>query len=238
MFKVLSVITARSGSKSIKNKNIKNFCGHPLMAHSIFQSLNSKFVNRTILSTDSIKYAKIGSKYGADVPFLRTKKNSGDFSNDIDTFKEIFKKLKKKDLPDIIVHLRPTAPLRKKKEIDKAIKLFISSNCDSLRSVSLSDKNLFKSWFISNNYLRPIYSGNMIKEPWNIGRQQLPKTYYHNGSIDIFWRKTLTRKNSISGKKIYPFIQKEFLDLDTKEDFLKLYSLPNKILKKYELITS
>ena len=78
----------------------------------------------------------------------------------------------------------------------------------------------------------------MIKEPWNKGRQQLPKTYYHNGSIDIFWRKTLTRKNSLSGRKIYTFIQKEFLDLDTKEDLRKLYSLNNKIIKKFDLITS
>ncbi len=238
MFKVLSVITARSGSKSIKNKNIKKFCGHPLLAHSIVQSLNSKYIDRTILSTDSPKYAKIGTKYGADIPFLRSKKNSGDKSNDIDVFKEILNKLEKKDLPDIIVHLRPTTPLRKKNELDKAIKVFISSKCDSLRSVSLSEKNLFKSWYVSNNYLIPIYDGNLIKEPWNIGRQQLPKTYYHNGSIDIFWRKTLTKKNSLSGKKIYPFIQKVFLDLDTKEDFKKLYGLNSKILKKYELITS
>ena len=145
MLKILSVITARSGSKSIKNKNIKKFCGHPLLAHSIFQSVRSKFINRTILSTDSKIYAKIGYKYGAEIPFLRTKKNSLDTSNDIDTFKEILNKLKKNELPDIIVYLRPTAPLRKKNEIDKAIKLFISSKCDSLRSVSFSEKNLFKS---------------------------------------------------------------------------------------------
>ena len=136
------------------------------------------------------------------------------------------------------MHLRPTTPLRKKNEIDKAVKLFISSKCDSLRSVTLSEKNLFKSWYISKNFLKPIYNGNMIKEPWNMGRQQLPRTYYHNGSIDIFWRKTLTRKKTLSGRKIYPFIQKEFLDLDSKKDFKKLYSLNNKTLKKFDLIPS
>tara|TARA_B100000989_G_scaffold269034_1_gene224172 strand:- start:1487 stop:2203 length:717 start_codon:yes stop_codon:yes gene_type:complete len=238
MLKVLSVITARSGSKSIKNKNIKKFYGHPLIAHTIHQSIKSKLINRTIFSTDSERYAKIALKYGAEVPFLRSKKNSRDKSNDIDTFKEVLKKLKKKELPDIIVHLRPTTPLRKKNEIDKAIKLFISSDCDSLRSISLSEKNLFKSWFILNNYLKPLYSGKMIKEPWNMGRQQLPNTYYHNGSIDIFWRKTLSKKNSLSGKKIYPFIQREFLDLDTMKDFTRLNKIDSKTLKKYELMTS
>ncbi len=238
MFKILSVITARSGSKSIKNKNIKKFNGHPLLAHTIQQSIKSKLINRTILSTDSEKYGNIAIKYGADVPFLRSKKNSGDRSNDIDTFREVLRKLKKNELPDIIVHLRPTTPLRKKNEIDKAIKLFILSDCDSLRSVSFSEKNLFKSWFILNNYLKPLYSGKLIKEPWNIGRQQLPNTYYHNGSIDIFWRKTLLKKNSLSGKRIYPFIQKEFLDLDTMKDFTRLNKIDKKILKKYELITS
>ena len=238
MLKVLSVITARSGSKSIKNKNIKKFYGHPLIAHTIHQSIKSKLINRTIFSTDSERYAKIALKYGAEVPFLRSKKNSRDKSNDIDTFKEVLKKLKKKELPDIIVHLRPTTPLRKKNEIDKAIKLFISSDCDPLRSISLSEKNLFKSWFIFNNYLKPLYSGKMIKEPWNMGRQQLPNTYYHNGSIDIFWRKTLSKKNSLSGKKIYPFIQREFLDLDTMKDFTRLNKIDSKTLKKYELMTS
>ena len=208
MLKVLCVITARSGSKSIKNKNIKKFCGHPLLAHSIFQSINSKFIDRTILSTDSKKYAKIGLKYGAEIPFLRTKKNSRDKSNDIDVFKEIIDKLKKKELPDVIVHLRPTTPLRKKNEIDKAVKLFISSKCDSLRSVTLSEKNLFKSWYISKNFLKPIYNGNMIKEPWNMGRQQLPRTYYHNGSIDIFWRKTLTRKKLYREEKFIHLFKK------------------------------
>lgn len=237
MLKVISVITARSGSKSIKNKNIKKFYGHPLLAHTIHQSIKSKFVNRTILSTDSKRYAKIAIKYGAEVPFLRSKKNSGDKSNDIDTFREVLKKLKKNELPDVILHLRPTTPLRKKNEIDKAIKLFVSSNCDSLRSVSLSEKNLFKSWFIFNNCLKPLYSGKIFKEPWNMGRQQLPNTYYHNGSIDIFWRKTLIKKNSLSGKKIYPFIQKEFLDLDTEKDFNRLKNIDSKFLRKYELIT-
>ena len=79
----------------------------------------------------------------------------------------------------------------------------------------------------------------MIKEPWNMGRQQLPKTYYHNGSIDIFWRKTLTRKNTLSGKKIIPLVQKDFkssVDVDNYEDFKSLIKIKKKILKKFDLL--
>jgi CMP-N,N'-diacetyllegionaminic acid synthase len=238
MLKIWCVITARAGSKSVKNKNIKPFAGHPLLAHSIHQSITSKLINRTILSTDSVKYAKIGKKYGADVPFLRSKKNSGDKSPDIDLFKELIKKTKKNQLPSLLVHLRPTSPLRLKNELDKAIKLLINSNYDSLRSVTYSEKNLFKSWYIENDKLVPIYNGKVYKETGNLGRQFLPDTYIHNGSIDIFWTKTLLKKNSLNGKKIIPFIQKNYLDLDTKKDFNKLYALRYKDLKKFNLISS
>ena len=73
MVKILAIIPARSGSKRIKNKNIKYFKGKPLLAHSILHSIRSKYIQRTIVSTDSRKYAKIAIRYGAEVPFLSQK---------------------------------------------------------------------------------------------------------------------------------------------------------------------
>ena len=79
MVKILAIIPARSGSKRIKNKNIRLFQNKPLLAHSIIHSLKSKYIQRTIVSTDSPMYANIATKYGAEVPFLRPKYLSDSF---------------------------------------------------------------------------------------------------------------------------------------------------------------
>ena len=96
MVKILAIIPARSGSKRIKNKNIRKFKGKPLLAHSIIHSNKSKYIQRTIVSTDSPKYAKIAKKYGAEVPFLRPKKISKDRSTDLQCFKHCINFFKKK----------------------------------------------------------------------------------------------------------------------------------------------
>ena len=85
--KILAIIPARSGSKSIKNKNIIPYKGKPLLAHSILSAKNSSNVDKVIVSTDSIYYKKVAESYGADVPFLRPKKISSSKSLDIDYIK-------------------------------------------------------------------------------------------------------------------------------------------------------
>jgi len=241
MLKILGVITARSGSKSLKNKNIKNFLNHPLLAHSIYQSLNSKLINKTIVSTDSEKYATISKKYGAEIPFLRSVKLARNKTEDIEVFLDLLTKLKKKGYkPDYIIHLRPTSPLRKISDIDKSIKALIKNkNCDSLRSVNLSKKNLFKSWFKQKGLIKPIYQGKALKEPWNKGRQYLPETFTHNGNIDVIKYKTIMKLKSMTGKKIIPFVQKDFkslVDIDDYEDFKSLNKIKKKFLIKFDLL--
>ena len=240
MLKILGVITARSGSKSLKNKNIKKFLNHPLLAHSIYQSLNSKLINKTIVSTDSKKYAKISKKYGAEIPFLRSIKLARDKTEDIEVFLDLLKKLKKNGYkPDYIIHLRPTCPLRKISDIDKSIKMLIKNkNCDSVRSVNLSKKNLFKSWFKKRELIKPVYQGKAFKEPWNKGRQYLPETFIHNGNIDVTRYKTIMKLKSMTGKKVIPFVQKDFkslVDIDDYEDFKSLYKIKKKFLRKFNL---
>jgi len=86
---VYAVIPARSGSKAIKNKNIVDINGHPLIAHSIVVALKSKMIERVIVSTDSKLYANIAIKYGAEVPFLRPSNLSTDNSTDLDFFEHL-----------------------------------------------------------------------------------------------------------------------------------------------------
>src|SRR3989344_776276 len=103
----LAVIPARSGSKGIPNKNIRNFCGKPLMAYAIEQARKCKKISCVIVSTDSKKYAAIAKKYGADVPFLRPKELAGDKSPIFDTIKHLILTLNNTQatfyIPDYIV---------------------------------------------------------------------------------------------------------------------------------------
>ena len=101
-FKILGVIGIRSGSKGIKNKNILPFNGQPLVARILKTALKSKYINRLIISTDSKKYAKISKKYGAEIPFLRPKKLSGDKAHELEFINDLLIKIKKKKIMFLI----------------------------------------------------------------------------------------------------------------------------------------
>ena len=187
---ILCLIPARSGSKGIYNKNIKMLGDKPLIAWSIEGSKQSKYNMKIIVSTDSKEYAVIARKYGAETPFLRPKEISQDLSTDYEFIKHALEWLKNNEsyIPDIILQLRPTQPFRKVKDIDNCIKLFIKNmdKYDSLRTVVPFEKSPYKMYTIDNNILTPLHKEiEGIKEPYNECRQKLPKTYLHNGYIDI-----------------------------------------------------
>ena len=124
---IIAIIPARSTSKEVRNKNIVKIKGKELISYTICCALKSKLIDRVIVSTDSKKYAKIASQYGAEVPFLRPKNISLDKSTDITFFKHALDWLKENEniLPKLFVHLRPTTPFRNPKVVDTAIKEFL-----------------------------------------------------------------------------------------------------------------
>ena len=105
--KILALIPARSGSKSVVNKNIRKINGKPMMAYSIEHAKASKYINRIIVSTDSEEYAQIAREYGAETPFIRPAEYATDTALDIDVFAHALSFLKEKEdyVPDIIVQL-------------------------------------------------------------------------------------------------------------------------------------
>jgi N-acylneuraminate cytidylyltransferase len=226
--KILCIIPARSGSKGIPHKNIKLLNDKPLFIWSVEQAQKSKYFSKMkiIISTDSEKYRNIANKWGIDVPFLRPKNISGDFSVDIEFIKHATEWLFKNEnyISDFILHLRPTQPFRSTNDIDYCINIFMKNfeDYDSLRTVTKNKKSPFKMYKICNNSLIPLFKEvNNIIEPYNVGRQLLPDTYLHNGYIDIIKTKIL-KKNTISGNKIYPVIlNKDIIDIDTDEDWIK-----------------
>lgn len=233
---IYTLITARSGSKGIKNKNIIDYNGFPLIYHSIKISKDCDYIHKTFVSTDSKEYADICLKYGAEVPFLRPKEISDDLSTDYETFEHFIQYLKdaKITIPDAIVHLRPTYPNRNLNLLNECISSFVMNykNYDSLRTVCKMDKLPQKTYYIFNETLIPYFKEySNMKEPYNMPRQLFPDSYIHNGCIDIIKTKTLINLKSMTGNKIYPIIMNEIDDIDNIQDLEKSINNSNNIEK-------
>ena len=224
MVEILCIIPARSGLKGIKNKNIMDYNGKPLLVWSIEQAQKCKYNMKIVVSTDSNEYANIAKKYGAEIPFLRPNNISADLSTDFEFIDHCIKWLKTNEnyTCDIILQLRPTSPTRNIEDINKALQIFIKNRnkFDSLRSVIPFDKSPYKMYTLNNNILTPLFNEiNNIQEPYNKPRQILPQCYLHNGYIDIL-NTSILNENTISGKNILPFImeQNDNLDIDVISD--------------------
>jgi N-acylneuraminate cytidylyltransferase len=234
-FEILAIIPARGGSKTIPRKNIKPILGKPLIAYTIEESKKSRYINRIILSTDDEEIAILGKKLGAEVPFLRPSELAEDHVPDLPVFQHCLNWLKENDnyKPDIVVHLRPTAPLRKSHHIEAGIELLLKSpGADSVRSVTSVGQHPLKMWKIENSRLIPFIPEKTsgIKESYNMPRQELPEAYIQNGSVDVIWTNTILEKNSMCGDIIVPFVMEEWesINIDNEIDF----SLAELIMKR------
>lgn len=237
MNKVVAIIPARSGSKGVKDKNIRDLHGYSLLEWSIKAAKKSKLIDRVFVSTDSEKYAKISLDCGAEVPFLRPKDISEDNSSDFSFISHSIKEFKKMNLhPEYLVHLRPTTPIREPKILDDAISIFKDSKkFDSLRSVHLMSESSYKTLEINNGTLTPLSLFNDDLFNSNAPRQSYPNTYHANGYVDILRTNYILKSLEIYGKKILPFITKTAYEVDTLEDFEYLEYLAsrsNKLIKK------
>jgi len=216
--KILCIIPARSGSKGIPDKNIRKINGIPLLAYSINQALSSNYANnmKIVVSTDSEEYRKIALSYGAEVPFLRPKEISGDFSTDYECFIHCLDYLSEnhKYTPDLVIHLRPTQPMRTVKLIDDCINTFleIMDDYDSLRTIIPCKKSPYKMYKShSGKEIVPLIETNGLH---NKGRQVLPKTFLHNGYVDIIKPAQILKRNTDISGKIYGYIMEQQNDLD------------------------
>jgi N-acylneuraminate cytidylyltransferase len=216
---VWAFIPARSGSKSIKNKNIVLLKKKPLLAYSLLIAKKCKNIDKIIFSSDSIKYFNIAKKY-ANVIFHKRKKNiSTDKSTDFQVFNDFVNNFND-TLPRFFVHLRPTTPFRDNKIIDKIINQFIKKEkkYSSLRSVSLMINPVNKSVIIKNGKLfSPIYKSFSL-DKINYPRQKYSKSYLPNGYIDIIKTKSIL-KGFLHGNSVMPYINQRFVaDIDSLFD--------------------
>ncbi len=222
---IIGLIPARGGSKSVPRKNIRLLAGKPLIAHTIKEAKKSKYLSRIIVSTDDWEIADIARQFGAEVPFMRPKKLAQDTTLDLPVFKHALAWLKENEnyTPDIIVHLRPTSPLRQAEHIDAGIRQILKhKKASSVRSVCEPGQNPYKMWRVNKGYLSPLlgYGKNGV-ELFNAPRQKLPKVYWQTASVDVIRYDTIMKNNSMSGGRILPLLidGKYSLDLDTELDF-------------------
>ncbi len=224
---VLALIPARGGSKSIPRKNLLMIAGKPLIAYTIEQALASQHITRTIVSTDDREIADVALKYGAEVPFMRPPEYAQDLSPDIDVFRHALLWLQEHDgyQPELVVHLRPTGPVRRVDIIDQAIEqLAKEPAADSLRAVSLPVQTPYKMWRISEDgYLEPLLRLEGHSESHSLPRQMLPAVYWQNGYVDILRPATVLEQHSMAGKKVLPLIINEPIhEIDYKDEIPKV----------------
>lgn len=226
--KILGIIPARGGSKSIPRKNIKMLAGKPLIAWTILAAKKSQYLNRLIVSTDDEEIAEIAKSYGAEVPFLRPAAISGDRAHDMEFFLHALDFLKERENyePNLILRLAPTSPLRQAASIDEGIEvMFGNPEADSARSVMETPKHPFKMYYLrqGQKYLEPFLGKAFTKmdEPWNMPRQALPVLYIHTGAVDVTRLKTIRVLKSLTGRKIAYFFMKpeDSVNIDQPLDF-------------------
>lgn len=223
MQEILAIIPARGGSKGIPRKNLVEINKTPLVAHSIQHALASKTITRVIVSTEDPEIAEVSRTYGAEVPFLRPAELAEDHVLDHPVFHHVLTRLKDESNyePDLVVHLRPTTPLRRIEWIDEGIaKLLAHAAGDSLRSVSKPGQHPYRMFRIGEDgFLDPIMKTEHPL-PYLLRRQDLPAVYYYNCVLDITRPATVLQKGSMTGDRIVPFIlpEDEVIDVDTPRD--------------------
>jgi N-acylneuraminate cytidylyltransferase len=222
---VLAIVPARGGSKSIPRKNIRPFAGHPLLAYSIAAARQANRVTRVVLSTDDEEIAAIGRAYGAEVPFLRPAELAQDQTQDLPVFEHALRWLAEREgyRPQVVVQLRPTSPVRPVDLVDRAVAMLLDHpQADSVRGVVPAGQNPYKMWRRdeSSGRLAPLLA-DVIGEPYNMPRQELPATFWQTGHIDAIRPRAILEQHSMSGQVILGLlIDPSFtVDIDTPRDW-------------------
>ena len=216
--KNIAIIPARCGSKGLKDKNIKELCGKPLIAYSIEAAIHSKEFDEIMVSTDSPKYAKIAQEYGANVPFLRSEETSNDTASSWAMVEEVLNNYKTRGISyDTFCLLQPTSPLRTSKDIIAAYDIYRQKAKNAVVSVCEAEHS-------------PLWCGHLPENHEFIGfvnidamkqRQATEKYYRLNGAIYIVNISQFQKDMYLykEGSFAYIMEQKNSIDIDNELDF-------------------
>lgn len=212
--KKIAIIPARSGSKGLKDKNIIDLCGKPLLAYSIEAAVKSQLFDKVIVSTDSQQYGKIAEQYGAEVLY-RGEELSNDKATSYMVIEDVLKRI---ETVDYFVLLQPTSPLRDENHVKEACKLFEKNieKYDFLVSVKGSEH--------ASVLVRPIENDGSLKHfdtDFSNYRRQTYKEYSPNGAIFIGKPEAYLERKHFFGARSQAYIMDVFdsIDIDTQLDF-------------------
>ena len=226
----IALIPARSGSKRLRDKNIRPLQKHPLIAYTISAAQRSGVFDTILVSTDSEKYSAIARYYGAETPFLRPPEISGETSPDIEWVDNTLRQLAEDGRHfEHFSILRPTSPFRQPETIKKAWQAFTAEKgIDSLRAVELASQHPGKMWVVRNERMFPLLPLNPEKPPWHSRQyQDLPLVYVQNASLEIARTAVVLKQGTIAGNVVMPFITSgyEGVDVNTERDWWYLEHL-------------
>jgi CMP-N-acetylneuraminic acid synthetase len=221
--RILGLTLARGGSKSVPRKNIRLIAGVPLIAHTIVEALQSKYITRYIVSTDDLEIQKVAKKYGADAPFLRPEEHSSDTASSVDAMQHAVNWVEQQEgvKYDYIIELMCTNPMKTAVDIDLVIKKLITTGSDSVIAVhKLEDHHPIR--------IKKIVADKIVDfclpEVPEMRRQDLrPEAYVRSGSIYGLRRDHLMvdgRRYGSENSRPYILPPERAVNVDTEIDFL------------------
>lgn len=215
--KKIAIITARGGSKRIPRKNIKEFCGKPILAYSIEAALKSNVFDTVMVSTDDEEIAEIGRKYGAEVPFYRSEKTSNDFATTNDVLLEVLEEYEKRgEKFEMGCCIYPTAPFVTAQKIQKGVEMLENSEADTLIPVCQFSYPPQRAMVEENGRLRFVYP-----EYLDSRSQDLVPHYHDVGQFYIFKTEAYKQNKKLMIGNILPMVisELEVQDIDNQVDW-------------------
>ncbi len=241
--RIYAIIPARGGSKELPGKNTRLLNGKPLIVWTIEVARAVPEISRVIVNTDDPDIAAVSKSAGAEL-FSRPKELAEDLTLDLPVFEHHLTELKKsRELPDMVVDLRATAPLRNASRIKQGIELLTrlgKEKADSVRAVSKASKHPYKMWKREGEFIVPFLQESIthMKEPWNAARQMLPEVFQNNGCVNAFWSDTILVKKSHTGDRIASFVMEDWesVNIDSELDFMIAEELMRRHIKDTNIL--
>lgn len=227
MLKVLGVITARGGSKSVPRKNVRPLCGKPLLRYAAEAALGARHLSRVVLSTEDEEIAELGRRYGVEVPFMRPVELAGDTTPTLPVLQHAVASLEEADDRfDAVCLLQPTNPLRRSEHIDQCIEMLERTGADAVVTVLRVPPEHNPHWVYvedGGGFLR-LATGESQPIPQ---RQDLPAAYHREGSVYVTRRDVLMDEDSLYGERLlgYELQAETCVNIDDWDDWKRAEKL-------------
>ena len=228
MSRAVAIITARGGSKRIPRKNIKEFCGKPILAYSIEAAIDSGVFDEIMVSTDDEEIAQIAKQYGAKIPFMRSVDTANDYATTADVLCEVLEQYKAVgEKFDFVCCIYPTAPFVTSEKLKAAMDLLQQTGADSVMPVTAFSFPPMRGMYVREERLSYAYPEYAKKRS-----QDIEPMYHDCGQFYSFDVEHFMETKKLVTENTRPIIvsELEVQDIDDEIDW-KLAELKYKMMK-------